>query len=133
MLHVIKFVIDTKTFGLKREQRKDNNMSWNPKVFVIVIGGRPINKIQYYGINCLLVGVQQFRDTRYHFVRECVEDGLKFVRSNENDSDLFTKNISQKLREKHAQKSLANSSIEYIGWTLLDRKGAGNVPHVHQP
>jgi hypothetical protein len=34
---------------------------------------------------------------RYHFVREFIEDGfikIEFVRSFENDSDLFTKNIS---------------------------------------
>jgi hypothetical protein len=39
-------------------------------------------------------------DTRYHFVREFIEDGfikIKFVRSAENDSDLFTKNVNQEL------------------------------------
>jgi hypothetical protein len=42
-------------------------------------------------------------DTRYHFVREFIEDGflkIKFVRSVENDSDLFTKNVNQELYEK---------------------------------
>jgi hypothetical protein len=35
-------------------------------------------------------------DTRYHFVREFIEDGFikfEFVRSVENDADIFTKNV----------------------------------------
>jgi hypothetical protein len=46
-------------------------------------------------------------DTRYHFVREFIEDGfinIEFVRSVENDSDLFTKNANQELYEKHTKK-----------------------------
>jgi hypothetical protein len=37
-------------------------------------------------------------DTRYHFIRENVEDGIvkvEFVNSSENDSDIFTKNVCQ--------------------------------------
>jgi hypothetical protein len=51
-------------------------------------------------------------DTRYHFVREFVEDGfikIEFVRSAENDSDLFTKNVSQELNERHTMKFLEDS------------------------
>jgi hypothetical protein len=36
-------------------------------------------------------------DTRYHFFREFIEDGFiktSFIRSVENDSDLFTKNVN---------------------------------------
>jgi hypothetical protein len=43
-------------------------------------------------------------DTRYHFVREFFEDGfikIEFVRSVENDAELFTKNINQELYAKH--------------------------------
>jgi hypothetical protein len=42
-------------------------------------------------------------DTRYHFVREFIEDGfikIEFIRSVENDSDLFTKNVNQELYGK---------------------------------
>jgi hypothetical protein len=45
-------------------------------------------------------------DTRYHFVREFIEDGfikIAFFRSAENDSDLFTKNVNQELYEKHTK------------------------------
>jgi hypothetical protein len=37
-------------------------------------------------------------DTRYHFIRENVEDGIikiEFVKSDDNDSDIFTKNVNQ--------------------------------------
>ena len=37
-------------------------------------------------------------DIRYHFIRENVEDGIikiEFVKSNDNDSDIFTKNVYQ--------------------------------------
>jgi hypothetical protein len=43
-------------------------------------------------------------DTGYHFVREFIKDGfikIKFVRSVENYSDLFSKNLNQELYEKH--------------------------------
>jgi Reverse transcriptase (RNA-dependent DNA polymerase) len=41
---------------------------------------------------------------RYHYVRELIEQGvieIKFVRSEENVSDIFTKNLRQELFEKH--------------------------------
>jgi hypothetical protein len=44
--------------------------------------------------------------TRYHFVREFIEDGfikIEFVRSVENESDLFTKNVNQMLYAKHTK------------------------------
>ena len=50
-------------------------------------------------------------DTRYHFIRENVEDGIvrvEFVRSNDNDSDIFTKNVNQEMYEKHAMKFLGS-------------------------
>jgi hypothetical protein len=44
-------------------------------------------------------GVRSRRvDTRYHFIRENVEDGIvrvEFVNSSDNDSDIFTKNVNQ--------------------------------------
>jgi hypothetical protein len=46
-------------------------------------------------------------DIRYHFVREYIEDGtviIKFVRSEENDADIFTKNLGTGLYNKHSSK-----------------------------
>jgi hypothetical protein len=48
-------------------------------------------------------------DTRYNFVQEFIKDGfikIKFVRSVENDSDLFTKNFNQEFYAKHMKKFL---------------------------
>ena len=55
-------------------------------------------------------------DTRYHFIRENVEDGIvkvEFVRSSDNDSDIFTKNVNHEIYEKHMKKFLGN--IEEFG------------------
>jgi hypothetical protein len=52
-------------------------------------------------------------DTRYHFVRENLEDGMikiEFVKSVDNESDIFTKNVTQEIYEKHVEKFLE----EYI-------------------
>ena len=43
-------------------------------------------------------------DTRYHFVREYVEDGIvkvQYVKTEENLADPFTKNLGEKLFVKH--------------------------------
>jgi hypothetical protein len=48
-------------------------------------------------------------DVRYHFVRELVESGfiqVTFIRSAENDADIFTKNLDQVSFWKHANKLL---------------------------
>eukprot|EP00980_Cylindrotheca_fusiformis_P025025 scaffold12934_cov105-Cylindrotheca_fusiformis.AAC.1 len=48
-------------------------------------------------------------DVRYKFVNEFVEDGfiqIIFVRSEENDADLFTKNLGGELFEKHSKKMI---------------------------
>lgn len=50
-------------------------------------------------------------DTRYHFVREFVEDKfikIIFVRTKENDSDIFTKNVSGDIYDEHSKKFIAN-------------------------
>jgi hypothetical protein len=57
-------------------------------------------------------------DTRYHFVREFIEDGfikIEFVCSVKNDSDLFTKNVNQELYEKHTKKFLEYSEVHSTG------------------
>ena len=55
-------------------------------------------------------------DTRYHFIRENVEDGIikvEFVKSNDNDSDIFTKNVNQETYEWHMKKFLGDIGEEY--------------------
>jgi hypothetical protein len=45
--------------------------------------------------------------TEYHFVREYVQDGficIIFVRTKDNDADIFTKNLSGDLHSRHASK-----------------------------
>ena len=45
-------------------------------------------------------------DTRYHFVREYIEDGtfkIIFVRSAENIADIFTKNLPTEAYKKHQE------------------------------
>ena len=46
-------------------------------------------------------------DVRYHFVRDYIEDGfvkIVFVRSEDNDSDIYTKNLGEELFYKHSGK-----------------------------
>lgn len=48
-------------------------------------------------------------DIRTHFVREYIEDGIIkiiFIRSEDNDADIFTKNTSEELFNKHSSKNL---------------------------
>ena len=48
-------------------------------------------------------------DTRYHFIREHIEDGfikIVFVRSCENVGDIFTKNVNKEIYDKHVSKFL---------------------------
>jgi hypothetical protein len=52
-------------------------------------------------------------DTQYHFVRENIDDGIikiEFIKSVENQSDIFTKNVAQEIYERHVEKFLE----EYI-------------------
>lgn len=49
-------------------------------------------------------------DTRAHFIREFIEDEIitvEFIRSGENDADIFTKNTSEELFIKHSNKFMA--------------------------
>jgi hypothetical protein len=51
-------------------------------------------------------------DIRYHYVREYIEDGILkilFVKSEQNDADIYTKNLSQDLYYEHSRKYM-----EYI-------------------
>ena len=54
-------------------------------------------------------------DVRYHFVREFVHEGflrIVFVKTKDNDADIFTKNLSGELHDRHAPK-------------MVERKGNG--------
>jgi hypothetical protein len=56
-------------------------------------------------------------DTRYHIVREFIENGfieIEFVRSVENNSDLFTKSVNQELYAKHTKNFLEDSGVHSI-------------------
>ena len=52
-------------------------------------------------------------DVREHYVRQYVEDGLVkivFVKSEENEADIYTKNIYGTIFKKHAMKSLDSTT-----------------------
>jgi hypothetical protein len=54
--------------------------------------------------------------TCYHYVRENLEEGIiniEFVKSIENNSDIFTKNVSQKIYGKFLTKFLGVHAEEY--------------------
>ena len=182
LLCVIKFVDDTKSFGLKVQPKIDDDLGWNLKIFcdsdwagdpetrisvtgfVIYLLDVPVCwrsksqkgvtlssteaeyvaiseavkevKFVYYllcdfhikvklpivvktdNIGAIFMsenastGVRtRHVDTRYHFVREFFEDGfirIEFVRSVENNADIFTKNVSQELYVKHLKNFLAD-------------------------
>ena len=51
-------------------------------------------------------------DTRYHFVREYIENGILkivFVKSEDNDADIMTKNLCIRLYDKH-RRAIMNRS-----------------------
>jgi hypothetical protein len=59
-------------------------------------------------------------DIRYHFVRDYIEEGtvkIVFVRSEENDSDLYTKNLGEELFKKHSEKYIHAISEDGKGVT----------------
>ena len=60
-------------------------------------------------------------DTHYHFTREYVEDGIikiRYVRTDDNTSDVMTKNTARKTFWKHCEKFM-----EYINVNNLTRSG----------
>jgi hypothetical protein len=67
-------------------------------------------------------------DVRHKFVREIVQEGtvlIQFVRTLENDSDLWTKNVTGELFDKHSVKVVWNkdSVLEAGGVLESDSKG----------
>jgi hypothetical protein len=73
-------------------------------------------------------------DTRYHCVQENLDDGIikiEFIKSVENQSDIFTKNVTQEIYERHVETFLKKYiEGEFNGWTLQYRKGIGNILYV---
>ncbi len=46
-------------------------------------------------------------DVRYHFIRDLVQNGtiqIIFIKTTENDADIYTKNVSSEVFEKHINK-----------------------------
>jgi hypothetical protein len=183
LLRGIKFVDDTKSFGLKVQPRLDDDLEWNLKIFCDSDwAGDPETRISVTGFMIYLLDVpvcwrsklqkgvtmssteaeyvpisEAFKevkfvyyllcdlhikvklpivvktdnigaifmsenastgvrtrhvDTWYHFVLKFIEEGfikVEFVRSVENDADIFTKNVSHDLYVKHTRKFLADA------------------------
>jgi hypothetical protein len=195
LLRVIKFVIDTKTFGLKIQSRLDNNLGWDLKIicdrnwagdpktrasvtgFIIYLlnvlicwrsksqkgvtllsteaeylaiskADKELKFIYYLSCdlhikvdlpivvktdnigaifmseNALTDFCTRHMDTRYHLVQEFIEDDfieIKYVRSAENDSDLFTKYNNQEKYEKHTKKFLEDSEVYSTSLLYVER------------
>jgi hypothetical protein len=65
-------------------------------------------------------------DTRYHFVREYIEDGIVkvvFVRSEDNDADIFTKNLNGETFERHSVSIGLKDVHEATTPKMRNRKG----------
>ena len=63
----------------------------------------------YLAYNAKISNRTKHVDTRRHFVSHYVEDGkikIKFVRSEDNNADIFTKNANESTYEKHTSKRL---------------------------
>ena len=73
-------------------------------------------------------------NTRYHFVRELIEDGIvkiEFVRSENNDSDIFTKNLGKELFMKHSSKFMkSDKNIENKNSTKSEYYEVQEFPNV---
>ena len=65
-------------------------------------------------------------DTRYHFVREYVQNGIlkvTFVRSEENHADIFTKNLNVEKFDKHSEALGLRDTTSISASILENRKG----------
>ena len=73
-------------------------------------------------------------NTRYHFVRELIKDGIvkiEFVRSENNDSDIFTKNLGKELFMKHSSKFMkSDENIENENSTRSEYHDVQEFPNV---
>jgi hypothetical protein len=67
-------------------------------------------------------------DARYHYVREFIEEGfirVVFVRSVDNKSDMFTKNVSSELYERHKREYIILLKEVEMIWNVEGRVSAG--------
>ena len=67
----------------------------------------------YLAYNERIPSISKHVDTRAHFVRRYVEDGtikIIFVRPEENDSDIFTKDTSESTYKKHTENFMIQNS-----------------------
>jgi hypothetical protein len=63
-------------------------------------------------------------DIRYHYVREFIDEGflkVKFVKSSENKSDIFTKNVSSELYNKHKGNFIMKRKEAKEDWNIEGR------------
>ena len=71
-------------------------------------------------------------DTRYHFVWENVQDGIikiEFVMSSDNNSNIFSKNVSQEIYERHGMKFLKSVEDFRSEWTFWSKKSIENISY----
>ena len=65
-------------------------------------------------------------DIRVHYLRELIDKvyiKTKFIKSADNDSDIFTKNVSEELFNKHAMKNIDNlDNKEETGYIILEER-----------
>ena len=66
-------------------------------------------------------------DVQYHFIQEYIENGtvkILFIRSGENDADLFTKNVSSAIYLKHARKIVwSNENMSETDVVTTEQEG----------
>jgi Reverse transcriptase (RNA-dependent DNA polymerase) len=184
MQRLMKFVFDTRNFGLMIKPKLDENDKWHMKMYtdsdwagdkenrrsvtgyIMFLCGVPIiwkSKLQktvslssteaeYYALSeaakevkfiiqvLLSVNIQvklpvivhvdnvgaifmsenvtatsrtKHIDARYHFIREYIEDGyikIIFVKTDDNHADIFTKNVTGDIYDKHVQNYLVQKS-----------------------
>ena len=76
----------------------------------------------------------KYLDTQYHFVREYVDNKtvmVKFVRSEDNYADLFTKNVRSDLHRKFTEYMFFAASVAEAWWGIrMDEGLLGSLPHL---
>ena len=68
----------------------------------------------FIGSNVAVSQRSKHIDVRYHFVHEFVHEGfirIIFVKTRDNDADIFTKNLSGELHERHSSKMVEEKHI----------------------
>jgi hypothetical protein len=83
----------------------------------------------YMADNNMLNNQTKHMNSKYHFVRELIENGtvkVEFIRSENNYHDIFTKNLGRELFTKHSNKFMSKEYNEHntdnVRWTTQDRQ-----------